>query len=741
MRLDRIALKGFQSHIATDWSPDGARLVTIVGSNGAGKSALLDGFRFALFGKARTSAEWLVRTGSSEMSALTEFEFAGARYRIARGRTSRAGGKPFLELHVSPDGQTWTPLTGDDIRRETQPRIEALLGLNADAFLTAVVLAQGQQDRFTNAAAADRKRVLSSLLPHADLWPRAEARAKELVRELDVSLAAERARVERLTADADALAGADEELRAADEGLAHNGSLTALALQKREEAEGRLRDLAASLASVDAAQADVRRLEAELEDQKGRWRRAEEARKTAEAAATRATAALGRAQDVETAVGLLPDARARVEALEAAERADDEALTRVAAAEKRLSLTEQAHARTVAAHEQTRERRAEAVAALEDQLAHLSLITCPNCAHEFAADPGDVAARLKGARDLLATVGDLPGEPAELGRDRVAAERARKALEKAAFDPAAMAAARREMLALERTAAEAGAMEAQRAALQDARQHLASARTELGAIEAAGKAAREALEAARSKLGEGGVLRVKRELTEGHLAAVLEGLRALDAERTTLTVARARATAALEQRSKLVAERDAAAATIAGAEVELARYRRLVAAFGIKGIPARTIESVIPELVAEINEFIGELFPGMTIDLRTQRATKDGEGVIEALDIVIAYKGVRPIESYSGGERTAIDLGIGIGLSRLVARRATAAIRTFCVDEPDGLDAEHRRALGQLLKRLAHRGDLERIVLITHTPDLAEFGDATYQVRDDGAGSVVELAA
>jgi energy-coupling factor transporter ATP-binding protein EcfA2 len=87
----------------------------------------------------------------------------------------------------------------------------------------------------------------------------------------------------------------------------------------------------------------------------------------------------------------------------------------------------------------------------------------------------------------------------------------------------------------------------------------------------------------------------------------------------------------------------------------------------------------------------------------------------------------------------SVSLALAVGLSRLVARRAGTAIRTLVIDEPDGLDADARRAFGQALRVLAHQGELERVVLVSHHPDLAEYADEVYQVTKNGRG--VEGAA
>jgi exonuclease SbcC len=89
----------------------------------------------------------------------------------------------------------------------------------------------------------------------------------------------------------------------------------------------------------------------------------------------------------------------------------------------------------------------------------------------------------------------------------------------------------------------------------------------------------------------------------------------------------------------------------------------------------------------------------------------------------------------------SVAIALAVGLSRLVARRAGSRMETLIADEPDGLDATARRAFGHALKVIAHRGDLSRVIVVSHHPDLAEFGDAIYEVSKREGGSVVELVA
>jgi exonuclease SbcC len=196
--------------------------------------------------------------------------------------------------------------------------------------------------------------------------------------------------------------------------------------------------------------------------------------------------------------------------------------------------------------------------------------------------------------------------------------------------------------------------------------------------------------------------------------------------------------AQLEQLDHDAAEKADLEGSAALGLAEAALLRRLVGAFGVGGIPARVIEGVLPELASYANELLAELRPGVELELRAQRAKRDGSGVVEALDLVVRDgAGERALGLFSGGERMSVSLAIAVGLSHLVARRAGTAIRTLVIDEPDGLDADARRAFGQALLVLANQGELERVVLVSHHEDLAEVADAVYAVRKEAAGSVV----
>jgi DNA repair exonuclease SbcCD ATPase subunit len=326
-----------------------------------------------------------------------------------------------------------------------------------------------------------------------------------------------------------------------------------------------------------------------------------------------------------------------------------------------------------------------------------------------------------------------------IARDRVAIFRAEQRLAEGAIDPAALRLAREALSAAERAASALVARDGARVALVDAEGALARAEAELEEIDATGKAAALTRTKALERASAAGKVAEDLAAAETERRAAIAA--ATDAARrhAAAIAADAEARGALIRLERDQAERDRIVGDVARAEAQLGRLRRLVAAFGVGGIPARIIESVLPELASYAQELLDQLRPGMALSIRAQRAKRDGKGIVEALDLIVRDDvGERPLALFSGGERMSVSLALAVGLSRLVARRAGTAIRTLVIDEPDGLDAEARRAFGLALRVLAHHGELERVVVVSHHEDLAEVGDAVYRVSKGPGGSVVE---
>ncbi|KAA3664410.1 MAG: SMC family ATPase, partial [Chloroflexi bacterium] len=147
-------------------------LACISGANGAGKSSILDGLTWALFGNSRSKSDddlvnrIAAREGNSAEVRFT-FELEGSIYRITRRRRPRK--RSMLELQIGTDFDDkdtptkWKTLSESKMR-ETQVAIETLLRMNYDAFINASFLLQGKADEFTTKSPNRRKEILADLL-------------------------------------------------------------------------------------------------------------------------------------------------------------------------------------------------------------------------------------------------------------------------------------------------------------------------------------------------------------------------------------------------------------------------------------------------------------------------------------------------------------------------------------------------------------------------------------------------
>ena len=139
----------------------GIRVACLCGGNGHGKSALLDAITWALWGKARGSSHSdLLHHGRSNMHVDLEFQVANAHYRVTRRYHAPRGSDLQLQLK-GPAG--FHPITGNSIR-ESQSKINRIIGMDYDTFINSAFLIQGRADEFTNKTPTERKEVLGKIL-------------------------------------------------------------------------------------------------------------------------------------------------------------------------------------------------------------------------------------------------------------------------------------------------------------------------------------------------------------------------------------------------------------------------------------------------------------------------------------------------------------------------------------------------------------------------------------------------
>ncbi|HEY6321768.1 MAG TPA: SMC family ATPase, partial [Thermoanaerobaculia bacterium] len=152
-------------------------LFAISGPTGAGKSTLLDAMIFALYGEIPRvnlpSRTEMISAARDRAAVVLDFAVGEGRYRIAR--TLRRNGVQMVRLEQSDPNGLFQGLA--DQVRTAADRVDQILGLEASAFLQAVVLPQGEFARFLEAPPRDRRAMLRTLL-RLDVYERMRERAQ-----------------------------------------------------------------------------------------------------------------------------------------------------------------------------------------------------------------------------------------------------------------------------------------------------------------------------------------------------------------------------------------------------------------------------------------------------------------------------------------------------------------------------------------------------------------------------------
>ncbi|MDE0207289.1 MAG: SMC family ATPase, partial [Candidatus Tectomicrobia bacterium] len=269
------------------------------------------------------------------------------------------------------------------------------------------------------------------------------------------------------------------------------------------------------------------------------------------------------------------------------------------------------------------------------------------------------------------------------------------------------------------------------AQLETARQRLTESRTALQGLEA-----RQSRTATEIKSLEGDRERIELEVRlidpvraeAASAEAVVANLREREGE-TRLALGRSQSQyeVCLQRDAELKAQRERRQHVV----YERQLYDDLTHMFGRNGIQAIIIENAIPELADEANRILSRVSDNaMHVTLETQRDTRSG-GVAETLDIKISDDlGTRNYELYSGGEAFRINFALRIALSRMLARRAGARLRTLVIDEGFGTqDTQGLERLVEVIKAI--QDDFAKIIVITHLPELKNAFETHIEVTKD----------
>ncbi|HKZ55920.1 MAG TPA: SMC family ATPase [Anaerolineales bacterium] len=675
---------------------DGMHVACLAGPNGAGKSSLLDAITWALWGKARgNSPDELIHQGESEMRVALTFDHGASRLRAIRQRKGGKRGVSLLDLQRwDPEMQAWRSLSEASMR-ETQAKIEALLRLDYETFVNSAFLMQGRADEFTTKIPSQRKQVLANILGLAQ-WEVYEERAKERL----VGIRAEMQRLEGRLEEIDRELARREEVEA---------ELAASQAAAQEVAE-RLASAERHWADLEQTRGEMVSLQRQIDDLTRRITTAE--RDLAEAEDERQR---GLAQADEGAL------RAALEQLRSqlAER-ESQRLRAEAMSQELMSVATEAA--NLQGMNQALGPETEPLKARAETLSAAPSPICPTCGQPLSEEhraqlldelEREIEARRERYRSNLGRMKEL--QTYQSAHESELSELTRQLSQTAPLEKRAAE--------LEIALAHAGQAAELAASAQKKikrwRKALASDQAQRAQLEAQAATVERRLQEAALTQSDLDQLRLEKRLADERVGGARQKLATLDS--------------LAQQRQDRLKERQRMAD-------DLSLFEDLRLAFGKRGVPAMIIETAVPEIERAANDLLTRMTDGrMNVRIETQKETKSGE-LREALDIIISDElGSRPYEMFSGGEAFRIDFAIRIALSRLLARRAGAQLRSLFIDEGFGTqDARGREFLVAAINSI--QDDFDRILVITHIDELKDAFPARIEVEKGPHGSQFSLS-
>ena len=283
----RLQLKGFLSYLdPVELDFTGLDVACISGSNGAGKSSLLDAMTWALFGQARRRDDSVINRHADAAEVIFDFAYEGDTYRVQRSNPRDK--TKVLEFFIQNEAGKWLPLTEHTLRL-TEERIEETLSMDYETFTNASFFLQGRADQFAQQRPGDRKRILTNILG-LEVWDsyrdRAALRRREhekdlavidgLLEEIHAEIQTEPERRAHLKQLQDELAQLEETRKLQESALEDQRRLKAALTEQQQFLEVMSRQLAAARQRLEQNSAALAERETESASLRDQLRRADE---------------------------------------------------------------------------------------------------------------------------------------------------------------------------------------------------------------------------------------------------------------------------------------------------------------------------------------------------------------------------------------------------------------------------------------------------------------------------------
>ena len=207
----------------------------------------------------------MISYGADECRVEMDFTARDTPYRVIRSR-SRGGGRrrqgvTDLQLQVLGTGDP-QPITGNQIR-ESQTKIDHILGMDYDTFVNSAFLLQGRADEFTNKKPGERKEVLAKILG-LGAYDRLQARARDRLEKVRTSASEVEGALIQMQRQLEEIADPSEELTLLNSQLESVGQQLAERRRAMEEMARRVAELERQHSQLNESQQRMRSIEQEM---------------------------------------------------------------------------------------------------------------------------------------------------------------------------------------------------------------------------------------------------------------------------------------------------------------------------------------------------------------------------------------------------------------------------------------------------------------------------------------------
>jgi exonuclease SbcC len=667
---------------------EGIHVACLCGENGAGKSSVFDAITWALWGEtSRGRGDELIHGGQNSMEVELEFLSGEERYRVIRKQTrgtATRSGKSTLDIQVSNNG-AYVQLN-EHLKKETQAQINNLLHLDYDTFINSAMILQGRANEFSKKRPGERKEILANILD-LSVYDALEEQARDLADKNKTDAAI-------LERDVEALRG-----KVGDR----------MQFEVDQECiDQELREVVAGKEAIDKSLSDLRQRKEAL-------------------AARQEQAALVNEQITSRENKLVTQKEKLIQL------------------SKNIGRLKQ----IIADWPETEAKYLKCQQGIEDNKKRLNEVTTD--IQVLAAANVDIAAAINDLNDKRAMLGEL-GASCPLCESELGADGCAKLRDKLTNELNAKAAQQvetntkiAESKTLSSTLTKAINQDtATLKALEIPRSEAAAANVRLENEQATQTNLEREIKELEHEIAYYLVHRVSCDLSElpelcKHLTDNENKLREFVSQERTLRDRLAELSVKLQQVDEYAAEITSKESALSVCKEDESLYSELAKYFGKRGIQALIIEETLPEIETEANLLLGKMTDGrMALTIETQKDTKKGS-TVETLEVKIADElGMRPYENFSGGECYRIDLALRIAISRLLVRRAGAAMPILIIDE--GFGTQDSNGIEKLVEAISSiQDDFEKLFVITHLDELKDRFPTQITVSKGTDGSVITI--